>query len=140
MYTGFKHLHSGLAYLLLLALIIAVFYVIASRNKPFTSGSKKIALLGLVCAHLQFVAGLVLYFLSPLGLSNFSGEAMKAKDLRLYIIEHPLMMLIAVVLITIGYSRMKRLGTDSKKYKSIIVFYGIGLLFILSMIPWKVWP
>lgn len=140
MYTGIKHLHSGLAYLLLAALIVSIVYAFASRKKPFTAGSKKIALIGLIFAHLQFVAGLALYFLSPLGASNFSGDAMKEKASRLYIVEHPLMMLLAIVLITIGYSKIKRLGSDSRKYDSIIIFYGIGLLFILSVIPWKVWP
>ncbi len=140
MYTGIKHFHSGLAYLLLAALIVAVIYAIVSRKKPFTAGSKKIALMGLICTHLQFVLGIVLYFLSPLGASNFSGEAMKEKISRLYIVEHPLTMLIAIVLVTIGYSRIKRLNSDSRKYSSIIVFYGIGLLLMLSVIPWKVWP
>lgn len=140
MYTGIKHFHSGLAYLLLAALVVAVIYAIVSRKKPFTAGSRKIALMGLICTHLQFVLGIVLYLLSPLGASNFSGEAMKVKDSRLYIIEHPLMMLIAIALVTIGYSRVKRAASDSKKYSSIIVFYGIGLLLMLSVIPWKVWP
>ncbi|HRP57871.1 hypothetical protein [Agriterribacter sp.] len=140
MYTGIKHFHSGLAYLLLAGLVAAIIYAIASRKKSFTAGSRKIALVGLICAHLQFLLGLVLYFLSPLGASNFSGDAMKEKVSRLYIIEHPLMMLIAVVLVTIGYSRIKRLGSDPKKYSSIIVFYGIGLLLMLSVIPWNVWP
>jgi hypothetical protein len=140
MYTGIKHFHSGLAYLLLAGLVIAIIYAIASRKNRFTAGSRKIALLGLICAHLQFLLGIVLYFLSPLGASNLSGDAMKEKASRLYIVEHPLMMLIAVVLVTIGYSRIKRLGSDSKKYNSIIVFYGIGLLLMLSVIPWKVWP
>ena len=140
MYTGIKHFHSGLAYLLLAALIVAVIYAIVSRKKPFTAGSKKIALMGLICTHLQFVLGVVLYFLSPLGASNFSGEAMKEKISRLYIVEHPLTMLIAIVLVTIGYSRIKRLDSDSRKYSSMIVFYGIGLLLMLSVIPWKVWP
>lgn len=140
MYTGIKHFHSGLAYLLLAALIVAVIYAIVSRKKPFTAGSKKIALIGLICTHLQFVLGIVLYFLSPLGASNFSGEAMKEKISRLYIVEHPLTMLIAIVLVTIGYSRIKRISGDSRKYNSIIIFYGIGLLLMLSVIPWKVWP
>jgi|SRR5574338_132652 hypothetical protein len=140
MYTGIKHFHSGLAYLLLAGLVIAIVYAIASRKNRFTPGSRKIALLGLISAHLQFLLGIVLYFLSPLGASNLSGDAMKEKASRLYIVEHPLMMLIAVVLITIGYSRIKRLGSDSKKYNSIIVFYGIGLLLMLSVIPWKAWP
>jgi hypothetical protein len=140
MYTGIKHFHSGLAYLLLAALVVAVIYAIVSRKKPFTAGSRKIALMGLICTHLQFVLGIVLYFLSPLGASNFSGEAMKEKISRLYIVEHPLTMLIAIVLVTIGYSRIKRLDSDSRKYSSMIVFYGIGLLLMLSVIPWKVWP
>ena len=140
MYTGIKHFHSGLAYLLLAGLVIAIIYAIASRKKSFTAGSSKIALIGLICAHLQFLLGIVLYFLSPLGASNFSGDAMKEKVSRLYIIEHPLMMLIAVVLVTIGYSRAKKLSSNTKKYNSIILFYSIALILMLSVIPWNVWP
>ena len=55
MYTGIKHFHSGLAYLLLAGLVIAIIYAIASRKKSFTAGSRKIALIGLICAHLQFL-------------------------------------------------------------------------------------
>ncbi len=139
MYTGIKHLHSALAYLLLAAIIVAIVYAIVSRGRAFTPGSRKIALVGLICAHLQFVFGLLLYFISPLGASHFSGAAMKDKVSRLYILEHPLTMLIAVILITIGYSRAKRLTTDSKKFNTIIVFYGIGLILMLSVIPWKNW-
>ena len=140
MYTGFKHLHSGLAYLLLAGVVFALLYAIISKNKPFTSGSRKVALIGLVFAHIQFVAGLVLYFISPLGASNFSGEAMKERTARLFILEHPVMMLIAVACITVGYSRMKRLSSDKKKYNSIIIYYGLGLILMLSMIHWKIWP
>jgi len=139
MYTGIKHFHSALAYLLLAGLIVAIVYAIASRGKAFTAGSRKIALVGLICAHLQFLLGLLLYFISPLGAANLSGAAMKDKVSRLYIVEHPLTMLIAVILVTIGYSRAKRLTIDSKKYNSIIIFYGIGLIFMLSVIPWKAW-
>ncbi len=140
MYTGIKHFHSGLAYLLLAGLVVAIIYAIGSRKKNFTAGSRKVALIGLICAHLQFVLGIVLYFLSPLGASNLSGDAMKEKVSRLYILEHPLMMLIAVVLVTIGYSRAKKLNSNSKKYNSIILFYGIALILMLSVIPWNIWP
>lgn len=140
MYTGLKHFHSGLAYLLLAALFVAFLFAIISRKKAFTAQSKKIALIGLICTHLQFVAGIILYLVSPAGLSNFSGDAMKEKASRLYIIEHPLMMILAIVLVTIGYSRTKKLGSDSRKYGSIIIFYGLALLFMLSVIPWNVWP
>ncbi len=142
MYTGFKHLHSTLAYVLLGALIFSIIYVLIAyaQKKPFTDKTRKFALIGLVSAHIQFLVGLLLYVFSPLGLKNFSGEAMKDSLARLYILEHPFTMLIAVVLITIGYSRAKRLKTDAARYKSILIYFGLGLILILSRIPWVAWP
>jgi hypothetical protein len=45
-------------------------------------------------------------------------------------------MLIAVVLITIGYSKSKRANTAVEKFKPIKIFYLIGLIIILASIPW----
>jgi NADH:ubiquinone oxidoreductase subunit 2 (subunit N) len=142
MYTGFKHLHSTLAYILLAALVFSILYTLFTylNKKPFTEGNRKMALIGLISAHLQLVVGLVLYFVSPLGLSNASGAAMKDSTSRLYFLEHPLMMIIGIVLITVGYSRAKRLKEDKKRYMSILIFYTLGLVLILSRIPWQVWP
>jgi hypothetical protein len=79
MYTGLMHAHSGLAYLLLAALIFAIVYNLIGfmGNKPFTEGNRKIAMIGLIATHIQVVIGLVLYFVSPNGLNNFSGGNMK---------------------------------------------------------------
>ena len=79
------------------------------------------ALLGLIPTHLQWIFGLILYFLSPLGLSSLSGEAMSNSTLRLYSIEHPFTMILAVVLITIGFAKAKR-GSDPQK--TIYVYLG----------------
>lgn len=142
MYTGFKHLHSSLAYLALLFILVAVIYAFYGwlNNKPFTKGSKTIALLGLIAVHIQFLVGLVLYFVSPLGSSNFSKEAMGNSQSRLFILEHPLTMLLGIILVTIGYSRSKRAATAQLQYKSIALFYLVGILLILSRIPWQIWP
>jgi|SRR5690606_15071962 hypothetical protein len=139
MYTGIKHLHSTLAYVLLAGLIISLLYALFAylQNKPY---NRKMALLGLICAHLQFVVGIIMYFVSPYGVKNASGAAMKDSIARLYFLEHPLMMLLAVVLITVGYSRAKRLPTAKKQNASVLVFYLIGLVLILSRIPWHAWP
>ncbi len=59
---------------------------------------------------------------------------------RLYILEHPLTMITAVVLVTVGYSRAKRLGEDRKRFRSVYLLYGIALLLILVRIPWNAWP
>ena len=141
MYTGLQHAHSGLAYLLLAALIFAIVYTLIGfmGNKPFTEGNRKIALIGLISAHIQLLVGLILYFVSPLGMSNFSGANMKDATSRLYMLEHPLMMILAIVLITVGYSRAKKLQDSNQKYKKILIFYTLGLILILSRIPWSAW-
>lgn len=141
MYTGIKHLHSSLAYISLLLLIVAVLYAIYSfvNKTAFVKKSKTIALLGLIGAHLQLLIGLMIYFVSPLGLANFSGESMKNSVSRLYILEHPLTMIIAIALITVGYSKAKRQTNDAAKFKSIAIFYSIGLFLILLRIPWQAW-
>lgn len=139
MQTGIKHLHSMLAYVLLAALVVSIIYVLlAYFNKR--GYNRKMALLGLIATHVQFLVGLIAYFVSPLGIKNLSGETMKVSELRLYALEHPLMMLVAVILITIGYSRAKRMTLPSKQNGTVLVFYSIALILILSRIPWFAWP
>ncbi|MVZ67638.1 hypothetical protein GQF61_17465 [Sphingobacterium sp. DK4209] len=133
-----KHLHSTLAVVLLIALIIAIVITLVNYagNKAY---NRKIALIGLISAHLQLVIGAVLYFTSPLGLSSFSGENMKNSLSRLYFLEHPLMMIIAIVLITMGYSKAKKIADAKKANQTVLIFYILGLIFILSRIPWSTW-
>jgi hypothetical protein len=142
MYTGLQHLHSFMTYLVLLGLVISLVVAIGgmSGNKPFTEKNRKLSLLGLIPAHLQWVIGLILYFVSPLGMANISSAGMKDSTSRLYFLEHPLTMIIAVVLITVGYARAKRLQDDKKRYSSIAIFYGLALVLILIRIPWNAWP
>jgi len=141
MYIIFRHSHSFIAALALAFIIFAIVYNIFSwmKKKPFSKTNKIANLLGMAGAHIQLIFGLILYFISPLGFSNFSGEAMKNSLFRLHIIEHPLTMLIAVVLITIGYSKAKNITDDIQKYKKIVLFYLIGLILILIRIPWHSW-
>lgn len=141
MYTGLKHLHSYSAYLTLGLLILVVIISLIGwlGNKKYTKNIKTISLITLITSHFQLIFGIVLYFVSPLGLSNFSSAAMKSEFSRLYIVEHPLMMIIGLTLITIGYSKAKRAKSDRKSFKLNTIFYGLGLLAILMMIPWNAW-
>lgn len=141
MYILVKETHSIVAFIALLVLSAAFLYSVYSwvSKKEFTATNKLLALAGLITVHLQLVCGILIYFLSPLGFSSFSGEAMKNRVSRLYILEHPLMMIIGIVLITIGYSQSKRIKDDMAKYKKIVLFYGIGLFLIMMRIPWDAW-
>lgn len=141
MYTGLKHLHSTMAYVVLLFVLIAVLHAILSlrQKRPFTPMSKKFTLYGLIAAHVQLLAGLVIYFMSPIGLSGLSGGGMGNSAVRFFALEHPLMMIIGIALITVGYSKAKRTDEAPKKFKAIAWFYGIGLLLFASRIPWGTW-
>ena len=142
MYTGLQHLHSFLAYILLAALIFSLGFVIFKfvKKSAFTEKVRKVALIGFIASHLQLLVGLVLYFVSPLGISNFSGEMMGDTMSRLYALEHPIMMILGIVLISVGYIKAKKPGDDISRFKTVIIFYTLGLVFILSRIPWQVWP
>lgn len=72
-------------------------------------------------------------------LKNDAAAVMADKSTRLLAVEHPIMMILALVLITIGWSKHKKKTTDAAKFKTFIIFYGLGLLFILSKIPWSNW-
>ena len=139
MYDLIQKFHSGWAYLALLLLVVAVVNSLLgmTSKKEFTTKDRKIALFGLIATHIQLVVGLILYFVSPLGKASFG--QMSDASLRLTSLEHPLINIIAIVLITIGWSRHKKAATSEAKFKSITLFYGLGLVFILARIPWHLW-
>lgn len=139
MYQFIQKFHSGWAYLALLILVVAVVNALIGKfsGKEFTSKDRKIALFALIAIHIQLLVGLVLYFVSPLGLESLG--QMSDKALRLTSLEHPLINIIAIALITVGWSKHKNLVSSESKFKTFSIFYGIGLLLILSRIPWNLW-
>ena len=144
MYEIIQTLHSYWAYLVLLILILAtgnaLFKSIA--GKEYSAKDFRISLFTLIVSHIQLLIGLLLYFVSPrLQLFNElgMGEIMKDSVSRLYLVEHPLINIIAVALITIGYSKHKKKLTSQAKLKLIAIFYTIALVLFLSRIPWSTW-
>ncbi len=140
MFQALQHLHSGLRYVVLILLVMAVINAIAgwTGNKVYTSKDNKLSMFAMVFCHIQLLIGLALYVLSPIvdvGLSDF-GSAMQDPQIRFFTMEHGLMMIIALALITIGRSTSKKQATDNGKFKRVAIFYGLGLLIIFVMIPW----
>ncbi len=139
-----KLIHSYWAYLVVVLLIIAVINAVIglTQKKKFTAKDLRISLFTLIVMHIQLLIGLGWYFMSPpykLLKANGMGETMKDSALRLLAVEHPLMMILGIVFITIGWSKHKKQTTDKGKFKTITIFYGLALLFVLSRIPWNQW-
>lgn len=139
-----KQIHSYWAYIAVIILVIAVLNAIIglTKNNEFKDKDLRISLFTLIVMHIQLLIGLGWYFMSPWfqALREFGmAETMKDAPLRLQAVEHPLMMILAIVLITVGFSKHKKQTADKQKFKIIAIYYGIGLLFILSRIPWGLW-
>ncbi|MEM8507127.1 MAG: hypothetical protein AAF717_04820 [Bacteroidota bacterium] len=139
-----KNLHSYLAYTVFLVLVFAVANALIGwvRKKEFRfEKDLRISLFALILSHIQLLVGLIVYFTSASGMNAIEAVGMKGLNpaARLLALEHPLINILAVALITIGWSRHKRKEGDSAKFKSIAIFYGLGLLLILSRVPWGQW-
>lgn len=144
MYETIQMLHSYLAYVALAILFLAVGNAIGGLiTKRIFNMNKdlRLSLFALILCHIQLVVGLLLYFVSPNGLGAIQefgmGELTSAA--RLLAVEHPFINILAIASITVGWSRHKKFVEGDKKFKSIAIFYGIGLLLILSRIPWQQW-
>ena len=145
MYTTVQFLHSYWGYLVVLVVFLATFNALLGFFSKRDYGAKdfRISLFALIVTHIQLLIGLVLYFVSPLGLKSISangmGTVMKDSVLRLNAVEHPTVMLIVVALITIGYSKHKKKLVSRPKFKTLMIFYTLAFVLLLSRIPWGQW-
>lgn len=135
-YENLQGVHSYWAYLvvLLLILITVITFVKALKKAEADSNTKRIGFFTVMTVHLQLVFGGILYFISPMVI--FGSETMKTSELRLYALEHPLMMLLGIILITLANIKLKKANTVTM---NIPILFLIGLGLILSRIPYDIW-
>lgn len=142
MYTGLLHLHSILRWAILLLLVVAlVRHLIGmTTRRAFTNGDRKTGLFLMICAHTQFLIGLILWFVGPWGwhLLQSTGFAAAMKDpvARFWIMEHNVGMLVAIVLITIGRGVAKKNISDLSRHRRSFWLYLVALIIILASVPW----
>jgi hypothetical protein len=138
-----KEIHSYWAYIVLLLLVVAVINSVRGilQKKEFSDADLRIGLFALIVSHIQLLIGFGWYFMSPWfkALKTNGAEVMSDKGVRLLAVEHPMTMIFAIVLITIGWSKHKKKTNSLAKFKTIAIFYGLALLLILSRIPWNNW-
>ena len=135
-YSMFVHMHSGLRWLVLLFMILAIVNAIVKLRAKAKQSEKECIInrLALIVMHLQLLVGFVLYFISPKVV--FSANAMKDTFLRFFLVEHLSLMVIAVILVTIGYVKSDRAADIGKKNRLLIIYYSIALILVLVAIPW----
>jgi hypothetical protein len=130
-----KHIHSGIRWIVLGLLVYVIVKALMSwfGNKADQEGDKKMPMMAMMAVHLQVIIGLLLFFVSPRVV--MAAESMKDAVKRFFLVEHPLMMIIAAVLLTIGYSRHKKMS-GARKHRTVFIYYLLALVIILWAIPW----
>ncbi len=139
-----KTLHSYFAYIVLIILIIATANALIGwlTKKEFRFDKDlRLSLFALVLSHLQLVIGLIVFFVSANGLKAIQTLGMGGLNsaARLLAVEHPFINILAIALITVGWSRHKKTDDSTVKFRRIGLMYGAGLILILSRIPWGQW-
>lgn len=134
--------HSGLRYIILILLILAVVYArqTASGKKPFAGATKKMGMFTMILVDIQLLAGALLYFnfiatQTNLQLGKLKGQ-LGAPMFRSIAVDHAVGMVIAIILIHIGYAKAKKSMNDIDAGKRQFMFYLIALILILVSIPW----
>lgn len=93
----------------------------------------------MIFCDIQLLVGLILFFVSSekakAGLADM-GAAMKNPALRFFTVEHTLMAVIAIALVHIGKSKVKKASSDAQKHKLALIFYGLAFVLIMALIPW----
>lgn len=124
--------HSYLRYFVLIMLVVVVVksFMGWSGKKPFTRVDDRLGLYLVIFTHLQLIAGVVLYFLSPN--VQFGSNTMKDATIRYWTMEHVVMMVIAIVLITAARSTSRRMQDDTAKHKRLVIFNVIAIVVIVG--------
>ena len=140
MYNGILHLHSGLRWVLLLLLILAIYRSSTAKGKAFSATDNKVGLVLMIVADIMLLVGLYQWFASDWGLKSIQKNGMKEvmgnATLRFYAIEHTIGMLVAIIMIHIGRAYSMKNIPDPIKHKRVVLFFGLALLIVLVSIPW----
>lgn len=126
MYNFLVSAHSIIRWILVVSFIITLIYALSVRNKNADfEKTRLLSFITLNILNLQFLTGIILYFISPKVI--FSSLSMKSPIARFFLVEHITAMIIAIALVSIGYSLSKKaVGVQKKKIR---FFYIISLVF-----------
>jgi hypothetical protein len=144
MYPILLTLHSWFRWLVLAGLLYALYRAYSGwlKGSLFSTSDNFIRHTTATIVHIQFMLGLALYFFSPIVsyfLANFR-SAIHEPHIRFFGMEHITMMFIAVSIISMGSVKANNKKSDKDKFRTIAIWYSVGLLIILLSIPWEFSP
>jgi cytochrome bd-type quinol oxidase subunit 2 len=144
MYTTLLAIHSLVRWLVLPSLLFAIYRAFRgwSSGKSFTTVDETVRLTTVTITNIQVSLGLVLYAISPITayFSHHFQVAVHVGVMRFFGLEHAFMMIMATLLISTGSVKVKNKSTDREKFRTMTIWFTLGLLVILIAIPWPFSP
>ena len=129
------HAHSGLRWIVLILLLLAIVKAFANKSKnSYVKSDKMLNLFAMISVHTQVTLGLIILFFGEKKI--FHTGWMQDKISRFFVMEHATMMVLAMILITIGRKKAEKKEDANGKHKTIAIWYTIVLVLILAAIPW----
>jgi hypothetical protein len=135
-------LHNVLRWVILISLLYAIVksWSVMNAKGLFSAGDRKGALILLISAHLTLLIGLYQWLFGRFGLISTSlpegTVLMKDRFYRFFWVEHPFGMVLAIALITVGYSTVKKGTVTPGLGKKAFWLLLIALVVLLATIPW----
>jgi len=141
MYSFLLHLHSILRWVVLLLLLVAIFNSLVAGDRPFIRTDARTGSILTGFADLMLLIGLTLWYFGSKGYKLIDAmggmsAVMKNSYARFFVIEHPVGMLLAIILLHIGKVQGRKAISDKAKHRRTLIFYILALLIILLSIPW----
>jgi hypothetical protein len=126
-------------FILFFAVIVALQSLLGLMGKKeFKPANKSFALFLLICCDLQLVMGLLLYHSFVIASGMLHGNVMKDPIARFWAVEHAFAMIVAIVLVHIGYARAKKPAVNSeRKFKRLFWCSFAALCIFVAMTPWE---
>ena len=136
--------HSMLRWVVLIFGLLAVIRAWQGRlsRRPWTPADRKAGLAFSLALDVQFLIGLTLFFTSPITRMGMQapGAMMQSSVARFFTVEHPFIMLIAIGVLHMGRSRLRKSSTDAARHRTASIFFTVALLLLLAGIPWPFLP
>ena len=141
MYPYVLGLHNIVRWIVLLAGLWSVFLVWRGwlQRRRWTNAESRATRAFVGALDLQFLLGILLFAVfSPLTRQGFRdiGAAMADAPVRYFLLEHPMIMLVAIASAHIGAVQVRRASTDAERFQKASILFGLALAAMAGFIPW----
>ena len=135
-----RALHSSIRWAAIAFGFVIIIRALSGMSKgSFEDADGRFGRLFAISLDVQMLLGILMYlFFSTITTSAIEnlGSAMSNSVTRFWIVEHPTMMLAALVFAHIGVVRVRNAPEAKAKHRTGLIFFGIAMLLILIGTPW----